>query len=223
MLESVVIEERNGVHSPTAAWNAISMTGGGNGLERRIREKLAAAEEARRLLQEQRRQAVRELNDRLKCYTASADRLMEEVIRPCMRQLAGCFPEADRPDELQSRHGSVCHFPHTARFPAVATLELGVTRDGDARTVMVQYDLQILPIFSPIHGHDRLDMPLDEIDQRRVAQWVEAQILTFVESYLRLEAGEPDRTDDAAAACGGLIGETGARRPVRAHCLAGSE
>jgi len=225
MREDVMSGERNGVHSPVGAGAPFPWPDEENGLKRRIREKLAAAEEARRLRQEQRRQAVREMDERLQCYTAFADRLMEEVIRPRMQQLAGCFPEAEGPEELQSRHGSVYRFPHTARFPATATLELGVTRDGDARTVRVLYDLQILPIFFPIHGHDRLDVPLGEIDQRRVAQWVEAQIITFVDLYLRLEVGEPDRADDASTdtARGRPISETGAPRPVLSHCVAGAE
>jgi hypothetical protein len=190
MLENTVIGESNSVHSPGAAWAPVSMPAERNGLERRIREKLGAAEKARRLHQEQRRQAIREMDERLKRYTTIADRLMEEVIRPCMQQLAGCFAGVERPKEQQSRHTSVCRLPHTARFPATASLELGVTRDGDARTVMVQYDLQILPIFHPINARAHLDMPLKEIDQQKVLHWVEEQILTFVDSYLRLETAE---------------------------------
>ena len=190
MLEVATIGEGNRVRLPGGAGTPISMPGERNDLGRRIREKLAAAAEARRLRQEQRRQATRELDERLKRYTTIADRLMDEVIQPCMRQLAGCFPEAERPDEMQSRHAAVCRFPHTARFPATAILELGVTRDGDARSVVVQYDLQILPLLLPINAHAHLDMPLGEVDQQTVAHWVEERILTFVDSYLQVETAE---------------------------------
>ena len=68
---------------------------------------------------------------------------------------------------------------------------MGLTRDGDARTVIVQYDLEILPIFHAFNAHAHLDMPLDEVDQLRVALWAEEQILTFVDSYLQLETVKP--------------------------------
>lgn len=198
MLENAVIVKSNGVHSPVAPRKPIPMAGEGklvmgetNGLECQIGAKLAASEAARRLRQDQRRKAIMEMDERLDRYTAVADWLMEKVIRPCMQQLAGCFAGVDRPEDQQSRHSSFCRFPHTARFPATAALEMGVTRDGDARTVIVQYDLQILPIFHPINAHAHLDMPLDEVDQQRVAHWVEKQILTFVDSYLQLETAEP--------------------------------
>ena len=143
-----------------------------NGLHRRIREKLEANEEARRLRQDQRRQATVAVDERLIRYTAVADRLMKEVILPCMQQLADCFAGVERPEDQQSRHTSVCRFPHTDRFPATSALEVGLTRDGEARTVIVQYDLEILPIYHSINAHAHLDMPLDEVDQPRVAHWV---------------------------------------------------
>jgi hypothetical protein len=166
-----------------------------DGLERRIREKLAASAEARRLRQDELWEASRDLDWRLKRYTTVADRIMEAVIRTGMETLAECFAGAQSPEVQRTRHTCVCRFPHTPRFPATAAVELGVTRDGDARIVTVEYDLQILPVFHPINAQARLVMPLDEMDEREVARWVEERVLEFVDSYLRLETVEPYREE----------------------------
>jgi hypothetical protein len=166
-----------------------------DGLERRIRDRLAAGAEARRLRQDQVREASRDLDRRLKRYTMVADAIMEAVVRPGMEKLAACFAAVQAAEVQRTRHTCVCRFPHTPRFPATAAVELGVTRDGDARNLTVEYDLQILPYFHRINSKARLVMPLDEVDEWEVARWVEERVLEFVDSYLQVETVEPYREE----------------------------
>src|SRR5262249_1414056 len=84
-----------------------------------------------------------------------------------------------------------------ARFPATATLELGVTRDGEAHSVAVRYSLSILPAFFPFDPESHLVQPLDLLDDGKVAAWVEEKILDFVDAYLRLDTLEAYQAENA--------------------------
>jgi YHS domain-containing protein len=156
-------------------------------LERKIKEKLSLSEERQHLQQDHFRQRMAEAEARHERYTAVADRLMQDVIRPRMEKLKALFDNARMPEARNSRHSSCCQFEHTVRFPATGKLEIGVTRDGEIKTLVLQYQVEILPVFFPVEGRDEMTMPLDEVDEDKAAGWVEAKLVEFVDTYLRLE------------------------------------
>jgi YHS domain-containing protein len=156
-------------------------------MERRIKEKLGLSEERQQLQHDHLQQQMAEAEARQQRYTALADRLMQEVIRPRMEKLKTLFDNARMSEARTSRHNCCCQFEHTARFPATANLEIGVTRDGEIKTVILQAQLEIIPVFFPVEGRDQLTMLLDEADEEKAADWVEAKVLHFVDTYLRLE------------------------------------
>jgi YHS domain-containing protein len=162
-----------------------------NGLEHKIREKLALSEERQQLQRNHLQQQMAEAEARHERYTVLADRLLQEVIRPRMEKLKTLFDNARLSEARSSRHTCCCQFEHTPRFPATANLDIGVTRDGEIKTVVLQSQLEILPIFFPLEGRDQLTMLLHEVDEEKAAAWVEGKILHFVDSYLRLETSDP--------------------------------
>jgi YHS domain-containing protein len=159
-------------------------------LERRIKEKLALSEERQQLQQNHFRQRMAEAEARHERFSTVADRLMQEVIRPRIEKLKALFENARMPEARKTRHNSCLQFEHTMRFPATAKLEMGVTRDGEIKTVVLQYQLEILPVFFPVEGRDEMTMPLDEVDEAKAAAWVEAKLVQFVDTYLRLETSD---------------------------------
>jgi YHS domain-containing protein len=161
-----------------------------NELERRIKEKLALSEEREQLQKDHFRQRMVEAEARHQRYTELADCLIQQVIRPRLEKLKVLFANARTPEARNSRHSCCCQFEHTIRFPATANLEIGITRDGEIRVIILQYHLEILPVFFPVEGQDQLTMPLDQVDKEKVAAWVEAKILQFVDTYLRLETSD---------------------------------
>jgi YHS domain-containing protein len=156
-------------------------------LERKIKEKLSLSEERQHLQRNHIQQKMAEAEARHQRYTALADRLVQEVIRPRMEKLTTLFDNARMSEARSSRHTCCCQFELTTRFPATANLEIGVTRDGEIKTVVLESQLEILPVFFPLNGRDQLTMLLDEVDEEKAAAWVEARILHFVDTYLRLE------------------------------------
>jgi YHS domain-containing protein len=169
-----------------------------NVMEREILELLAASEERRFRQQEHTRQLMDEMDERLARYNAVADRLAQDVIRPRVEALAKHFDNASAPEEFNGGHRCVLRFERTPRFPATTSLELGVTRDGEARTVVVEYSASILPVFITLEGHDRLVMPLDGVDEERAAEWVERKLVGFVDAYLRLETTPQYQAENVA-------------------------
>jgi YHS domain-containing protein len=181
-------------------------------LERRILERLAASDDGRRRQRDGLRQSMTEMDERLNRYTAVADRLMEAVILPRVAKLADCFAGVRPPTVERSRHAAVCRFEHSPRFPATATLELSVTRDGEARNVALEIKRQILPVFYPANGEGHLVMPLDAVDERRAAEWVDGQVVAFVDAYLKLEAIDQYQQENLVTdpVCGMRINKTNA-------------
>jgi YHS domain-containing protein len=156
-------------------------------LEQRIKDKLALSEEHSQRRQDHLQQQMAEAEARYKRYTTVANQLMQAVVRPRMAKLQRHFANIRVPEARNGPHSCCYQFEHTDRFPATTTLELGVTRDGDVSTVVLQYKLEILPVFFPFQRQDELAMPLEQVDEAKAAAWVEEKILYFLDTYLRLE------------------------------------
>ena len=165
-------------------------------LEQRIREKLTRSEEQRLLRRSHLREHMTELDQRLHRFTAVADRLIALIIRPRLEQLAKSFAELNPAKWVCTRHTCQLRFEHTPRFPATATVELGVSRDGEANTVSVQWCESLVPLFFPVQGGDQLVLPLDSVDVDRTAAWVDAKLLAFVDDYLRVETTDPYQAEN---------------------------
>jgi YHS domain-containing protein len=157
-------------------------------LETRIKEKLAARQEECVRQYNHHAERMHEWEQRHQRYTALADHVVTTVIRPRLERLAAHFENAELAcGDQAGRHQCVCNFKHTPQFPATARLELGVSRDGQAETLILLYDLSILPVFFHFDGKDQLTMPLHQVDEAKAAAWVEEKILSFLDAYLRLE------------------------------------
>jgi YHS domain-containing protein len=156
-------------------------------LEQKIKAKLSVCEERQSLEEKHFRQQMAEAEARNTRFTALADGVMQKIIKPRMEKLKALFDNARMSETRSSRHNSCCQFEHTPRFPASALLEIGVTRDGEIKTLILQSELQILPVFFTVETRDELSTPMNEVDETKAADWVDARILHFVDTYLRIE------------------------------------
>ena len=155
--------------------------------ERKIRERLSLSEEREHLQQSHLQKQMTEAEARHRKYTAVADWLIQETIRPRLEKLKTLFDNARMSEGRCSRHRCCLQFEHTPRFPATASLEFSVTRDGEIKLITLEFEMEILPVFFPTEREDRLTLPMEEVDEGKVAEWVEARMIGFVDSYLRLE------------------------------------
>jgi YHS domain-containing protein len=92
----------------------------------------------------------------------------------------------------------VCLFQHTDRFPARVRLEFGLGNDRQAENLLLSYRLEILPIFFDFPRQDELALPLQSVDDAKVAAWFEDKIVAFLDAYLRLETHPTYQSDNLA-------------------------
>jgi YHS domain-containing protein len=90
----------------------------------------------------------------------------------------------------------VCEFGLTDWFPAKARLELAVSTNGLAENLLVQYTLQIVPSLFSFSGESEILFPFDNVDEARLTAWVEERLVSFADTYLRVEALEPYQSEN---------------------------
>jgi len=166
-------------------------------LERRIAEKLAAQQMQATEHYNHQHEKMREWEERHECYTALADRIVADIIRPRLQTLAGKFDNAELlcGDQL-GRHQCIAAFKHTPRYPATAKLELAITRDGSAENVSLLYNLSILPVFFQFESQDQITIPLVRVNERKVAEWFDEKIMNFLDAYLQLATVDQYQTEN---------------------------
>jgi YHS domain-containing protein len=60
------------------------------------------------------------------------------------------------------------------------------TTDHDIRKLILNYDLEIIPILMQFDSHSTLEMPLDAIDYEAAVRWADERIMSFVQTYTAL-------------------------------------
>jgi YHS domain-containing protein len=69
-------------------------------------------------------------------------------------------------------------------------LRLSAATDKDIRHLILLYDLEILPALMQFDSHSEAEWPLDAIDRKAIADWVDDRIVSFVKTYLSLHENE---------------------------------
>lgn len=60
------------------------------------------------------------------------------------------------------------------------------TSDHDIRKLILNYDLEIIPILMQFDSHSTLEMPLDAVDYEAAVRWADERIMSFVQTYAAL-------------------------------------
>jgi len=160
-------------------------------LEQTIRERLAASKARTQAQQQALRQDMEERERRTANFKSLGRHLWEKVVHPRCEKLASLFPHA-RLDDFDDvlAHRAICRFGHVPQYPASTNLTLGISADAAVKNVILNYDLEILPIFFKYKGHDQLVVPLEAVNEAAIANWVEAKLLEFTDAYLQLQTVE---------------------------------
>jgi YHS domain-containing protein len=148
-------------------------------------------EERRKSEQQQLATKMADIERRHEAFSRNAQTIINAVIRPRVERLVKFFENAQLSDEQdRGGHHCICRFNHSERFPATVKLAFSVAHDEEVRSIVVSRDLEILPVFFKFSPHDKLEFPLDGADESQIANWVEQQIIAFVDTYLLLEQSD---------------------------------
>ena len=69
-------------------------------------------------------------------------------------------------------------------------LKFSATTDRDIEKLILSYDLEIIPILMRFKSHDEVEFPLDAVDKKAVAKWIDDRIVDFVQSYFAMGENE---------------------------------
>ena len=133
-------------------------------------------------------QAHRERQHRL----AAFERRLEElpaVWKPRLQALVERFGEKVKAKprlESSAREVDLDFHSDLARI----RLRFSAATDRDVRNLILNYDLEIIPVLMQFESHAQASWPLDTLDERAVADWVDDRIIAFVKTYLSLHENE---------------------------------
>ena len=178
-------------------------------LENEIRVKLAFSTDRRQSEQESSARKTEEGELRREAYQSAARQLMGSVIRPRIEKVMAFFPNALlSPAESDTESQWCCRFQKTAEFPASTKLSFLVSPDTAIENAIVTYELEILPIYFKFPGHDQIVTPIACLFDGRIAAWVDAKLLGFVDVYLQLQTHDQYQKsyEETEPACGMQIG-----------------
>lgn len=166
-------------------------------LESQIRDRLTAASGSQHMRRAKLQHAMEEHEQRSLLFAAVASRLLGDAIRPRMEVLVTHFPNARLTiiDDMTTRQ-CACGFDRTPEFPASTTLTIGVAPDSVVASAVISYSLEILPVFIEFERQDQLVLPLDKVDVTAVASWLDGKVLSFVDTYLKLQTIDQYQRDN---------------------------
>jgi YHS domain-containing protein len=69
-------------------------------------------------------------------------------------------------------------------------LRFSVSTDREVRQLILNYDLEIIPVFMQFDSHREAEWPLEGFDMAKAADWLDDRIVDFVRTYLSLHENE---------------------------------
>jgi len=184
---------------------------------KRIEEQLSSANRQPHWEPDEADRYMAEVGARRERFEQQAARLNEMVVGPRLETLASYFPNASLTKDEPAGHCS-CWFGYCERFPASTKVAFAVEHDVRFEKVVVGYDASMTPLFIKFSEHDKLTLPLDDVNDGAVAEWVEERLLEFLDAYLRIDRGGEDFDEEAVTdpVCGMRISRSSAAA-IAAH------
>jgi YHS domain-containing protein len=122
--------------------------------------------------------------ERFKQFEKACDQL-REVWRPRLELLAKKFGDDVKVTPNITRELRKVLFDFKSPL-ATVKLQFAATTDSDVRKLVLEYDLEILPILMEYQRHSRAEFPLDAIDSAALGRWIDDRIVDFVKAYLAM-------------------------------------
>jgi YHS domain-containing protein len=122
--------------------------------------------------------------ERMATFTSLCDRL-REIWKPRLEALAERFGQKVNVTPLVTPSLRQAKFQFQSQLAKIV-MTISAMPDSDVRQLVLQYNLDILPILMQFKNTDQMEMPLDKVDEKAVADWIDDRLLDFVKTYLAL-------------------------------------
>jgi len=127
------------------------------------------------------------IEERFRKFLPLADRVVaiarEKLGRLTDRLKFDLIPSQMKSDRFYSRSVAL---DLKTDLAGVAKVRFGLSHDSDVRNVVLDYDLDIIPVFFRFNPHSRLEVPLEGFDESAVAKWLDDRVVEFAETYVEL-------------------------------------
>lgn len=117
-------------------------------------------------------------------FLVVVDRI-RELAKPRLQALAEHFKFDANPMQNEHKQGVELAF-QTAM--ATVKLKLTASHDTDVEKLIVDYDLQILPIFIKFEPHARFETSLTAVDEAAFEAWLDDRLVDFTKTYLEIHS-----------------------------------
>jgi hypothetical protein len=164
-----------------------------SGLKGRLDAELEGARGRAQRTQEELLRENEQRQQRLARFTEVVERLRDvwgprlELLRDRFAGYAEAQPEV-RP------HARRVTFSFAADKHSVK-LTFSAVPDQQVRSLVLDYELEILPMLMKFERNDRLEVPLDNVDEGAIARWLDDRIISFVQTYVKLQGDDFFRTN----------------------------
>jgi YHS domain-containing protein len=154
----------------------------------RIDAELNTVQDRIKQLQQQKVAEYHGRQERMEQFASACEQL-REVWRPRLEALAQRFGDkvSVKPDIKPELRSATFRFQSQL---AQIVLKFSAATDSDVRNLVLNYNLEILPILMRFDAHSILEMPLDRVDADVVAQWTDDRIVDFVKTYVALHENQ---------------------------------
>lgn len=138
--------------------------------------------------QSEAQQQHHERQDRLQAFEQRLDTL-SDVWKPRLEALVERFGDRAKVTPHVMSSGREASFEFQSDLARIR-LRFSATTDHDVRTLILNYDLEIVPVLMQFNAHQQAEWPLDAVDERAIGDWLDDRIIEFVQTYLSLHENE---------------------------------
>ena len=153
-------------------------------LSQRIREEFDAHRKRAKAAEQDREKDAQTREKRLEQFARTCESL-KAIWRPRLEEFAQQFGDTIRvtPTITPTLREAKAMFVTDL---ANVTLTLTASASPDLSRLVLDYDLLILPMFLEYERHSRLEQPLDAVDPKAIAEWIDDRLIACVKVYLSL-------------------------------------
>ncbi len=154
-----------------------------------LRSRIQMMLSSRRTKQAEKQQEVEDsmqtLGRRQDHFVEVAAKIFESIVEPRLKLLEEQLEDASY--QRSSKTHGIVTLNRERRYAATASLEMEIQCGQETRNLLVNYHLRIIPVLMEYRGQDSLVLPLEAVDDTRVASFVEEKLVECVQSYLKLQ------------------------------------
>lgn len=175
----------------------VSANNSSNGqLEQRLASEVSSVEARIESKRQQATETARQRNSGLDSFVNAANQFdtllqtkinaltTESVLKEITR--AKKYDRAGLPDGLFSGMAITYDVPHSSDCPAKVEATFDIHFDGLGENAVVNYSLQIIPVFFKFENTSRTVVPFAQANGELIAQWIDDRIVEFAKAFFQV-------------------------------------